>query len=205
MFNKRWADGELVTDESLGDQAGTAGVSNTGGVESADSFGQWYRDEMGVNLSRPLTLTLVRQEDGSYVFDDKEDPAYSANGGFFPIDDEMLGNPGGTPDHNFHFTFELHMAFEYDADGDQFFKFKGDDDVWVFIDDKLVIDLGGVHGVQTQHVSLPSRSGGRRGVQHRLLLRRAPSSALQLQAGDEHPGAQHAAADRDRGVRLNFP
>ena len=40
----------------------------------------------------------------------------------------------------------------------QIFKFVGDDDVWVFINDQLVIDLGGVHAARTQYVDL-SRLG----------------------------------------------
>jgi fibro-slime domain-containing protein len=74
--------------------------------------------------------------------------------GFFPIEGDLFGNPGGTPDRNFHFTFELHMEFEYDATVDQFFRFTGDDDVWVFINDRLVIDLGGVHTAKDQYVDL---------------------------------------------------
>jgi fibro-slime domain-containing protein len=141
-------------DPAMGDVAGTRSQSDNGGIESMESFGQWYRDVMEVNLSSPLTLTLVLQEDGQYVFDDQIDPIYRDLGGFFPIDDQLLGNPGGSPDHNFHFTFELHMSFSYDADGDQYFKFIGDDDVWVFIDDRLVIDLGGVHTAVEQFVDL---------------------------------------------------
>ena len=107
-----------------------------------------------MNISQRLTLTLVRQENGHYVFDDKLDPKYQDLGGFFPIEDQLFGNPGGRPDRNFHFTVEMHMDFEYDADGDQFFKFTGDDDVWVFVNGELVIDLGGVHAAHDQYVDL---------------------------------------------------
>ena len=144
----------LLYDEALGDIRGRFGSVDTGGIESVESFDMWYRVVLGVNMSQPLTLTLVRQAGGTYVFDDKEDPCFEDLGGFFPIEDQLLGNPGGYPDRNFHFTFELHAEFTYDADGNQFFKFTGDDDVWVFIDDRLVIDLGGVHGALEQYVDL---------------------------------------------------
>ncbi|MCA9290418.1 MAG: fibro-slime domain-containing protein [Phycisphaerales bacterium] len=141
-------------DADAGDSAGSMGVTDAGGIASSESFSQWFRDVPGVNMSKPLPLRFVRQEDGSYVFDDKTDPVYSTLNGFFPIEDQLFGNPGGSPDRNFHFTFELHTQFTYDADGSQVFKFVGDDDVWVFINDELVIDLGGVHSATEQYVDL---------------------------------------------------
>lgn len=141
-------------DSSAGDVAGLPTGTDNGGIASAASFNSWYRDVPGVNMSKPLPLTLVRQQDGSYVFDDKSDPLYSSLGGFFPIEDQLFGNPGGSPDRNFHFTFELHTEFTYDASGSQVFRFVGDDDVWVFINGRLVIDLGGVHGATEQYVDL---------------------------------------------------
>ncbi len=159
-ISNQWRDSDhrqicyCLYDPDLGDVEGSFNQPSTGGITSEESFDLWYRDMPGVNMSAPLTLTLIRQDDGTYVFDDTEDPYYIELGGFFPIDGQLLGNPGGSPDHNFHFTFELHTDFTYDADAAQYFKFIGDDDVWVYINGQLVIDLGGVHAALDQYVDL---------------------------------------------------
>jgi fibro-slime domain-containing protein len=123
-------------------------------IESAASFEKWFRDIPGTNLSRPLALDFIRQSDGSYAFDDTIDPLYRSLGGFFPVDNALFGNSPGTPNHNYHFTFEMHSEFTYDAAARQVFKFIGDDDVFVYIDGKMVIDLNGVHTARDQFVDL---------------------------------------------------
>jgi len=44
---------------------------------------------------------------------------------------------------NQHFCFETHAEFIYSPG--QTFTFRGDDDIWVFINDSLVVDNGGLH------------------------------------------------------------
>ena len=142
-------------DAQAGDVMGELRTGGSGnGLFSEESFSQWYRDIMGVNASTVIPLTLRRQGDSNrYIFDSATDDPYVSIGGFFPIDGELYGDYASTG-HNFHFTTEIRTQFVYRAQDEQVFKFTGDDDVWVFIDGRLVIDLGGLHSKKEQFLDL---------------------------------------------------
>jgi len=137
-----------------GDHAASVSTSNGGSLHTASAFSQWYRDTAGVNLSKNIPITLVRQPNSNiYSFSDKTDPGYSNKGGFFPINGDLYGNSPGQS-KNFGFTYELATTFVYTRNGGQSFTFTGDDDVWVFVDGKLVVDIGGVHSATSQTIDL---------------------------------------------------
>ena len=59
-------------------------------------------------------------------------------------------------DHNSYFGMQYAVEFELSEDyvGPLEYYFFGDDDMWVFLDDKLVCDIGGVHSSVGEYVNL---------------------------------------------------
>jgi fibro-slime domain-containing protein len=111
----------------------------------AAEFNQWYHDVPGVNMKFPYTIQLTDSGNGKFTFD---------SSAFFPLDGMGFGNEG-LP-HNFHFTTELHTTFKYM--GGETFRFTGDDDLWLFINGKLALDLGGLHPQVSGEVDLDAKA-----------------------------------------------
>ena len=95
------------------------------------------------------------------------DPRYEAKVGphygypNWPWEDEIVPGAGT---HNFHFTTEGVYWFEYDAAATAQLDFTGDDDVWVFVNNRLAVDLGGVHVPENGSVTINAGSAGAYGL-----------------------------------------
>jgi len=123
-------------------------TNNNPGI-TFDYFGVWYKDDANFNKTVKSTLTFTKLMTGEYRYD---------NSNFFPLDGLGWGNYSyNSFAHNFHFTSEVRYWFEYK--GGERLDFRGDDDVWVFINKTLAVDIGGVHGVTSGSVILDATNG----------------------------------------------
>jgi fibro-slime domain-containing protein len=129
-------------------------------------FDQWFRtdsldpDPRLRNYETCRDLSFSKDASGYWGHDSYGDPDHS----FFPIDDfnrfnetyqghyrdQATGKWVDGAMHNFHFCMEMHASFRYRQG--QVFRFSGDDDVWVYIDNRLAIDIGGTHGPEADSV-----------------------------------------------------
>lgn len=113
------------------------------------------RDTSFKNIKFEETITFDHVDKGIYKF---------SSNAFFPLDGRGFGNEksanyDGTSfyyNHNYSFVMKLEKEFIYRKG--LVFEFEGDDDVWVFINGKLALDIGGCHTAEKGSLNLDSKA-----------------------------------------------
>lgn len=104
---------------------------------------RWFEPIGGKSESYVGSLQLEYQDDGAEFLFYRDD--------FYPLDEAEFssGDEANKDGHNHLFTMNFAIPFTVMASGEEAFKVVADDDTFVFVDDKLVLDMGGVHGAMT--------------------------------------------------------
>lgn len=143
------------------------GNKNEKGVE------YWYFDSADTTLAMRTDKksgsyyleNVVGYRDWAKNVDSSSKPKGDENFGFFPFNETAAACSASN--YNYGFGTKLEFKFRLTDDGTVVgtdggkhpikFNFSGDDDVWVYVDGNLALDVGGAHGKVTGHINFENK------------------------------------------------
>ncbi|KYQ91595.1 PA14 domain-containing protein [Tieghemostelium lacteum] len=127
----------------------------------------WYHEVENISTPVYYGLDMVYNPSlGKYVTQFPDCVSCASNAFFFPIDgkgwdDKVLypnqyiyNDQNGVP-RNYHFCMVLHASFMYT--GGEIISISGDDDMFFYVNNRLAIDIGGVHSTTSGNTNLDQK------------------------------------------------
>ena len=160
------------------------GTKTPWGKEISEKFGiSWIEDGWGWSCLYYAPIDWPHYKDGTEILVSSQDQGNNPRWNSFETGVDMDTAIMTTAGRNQHFCLESHAKFQFRKGLN--FSISGNDDIWVYINNKLAVDVGGVHIPAPGYVDLDkflptAKAGDIYDIDIYFCNRRNPTSTLQI-------------------------